>query len=72
MVFDVRRFDELATKVTGIDNLQEIVQKFNDQGLVWKWRWCNMLKFRREIAERIEDFAGDCRNCGSIGDSRES
>ena len=66
MMFDVRRFDELAAEVAGIDDFQEIVKQFNDQRLVWKWRRRKMLEFGRKLSERIEDFAGDCRYFGSI------
>jgi hypothetical protein len=66
MVFDVRGFDELAAEVAGKNDFQEIVKQFDDQGLVWKWRWSKVLEFRRQIAERTQYFTGDCRNFGSI------
>ncbi len=66
MVLNVRGFDEFAAEIAGINDFQEIVEQRNDQGLVGKRRWGKMLELGRKLTKRIQDFACDCRNCGSI------
>ena len=41
---DMRQFDELAAKISGIDHFQEVIEKLDDQRLIRKGVWCEMFE----------------------------
>src|SRR5438034_60011 len=62
VVFDVGYLDVFASEVTGIDDLQEIVQDLNDGTFVRKGSRCEMLELRMQGPERLQQFARDVAN----------
>src|SRR5262245_23971653 len=59
VVLDIRVLHVLSPEISGIDNRKQVLEDVNDRGLIRKRSSGQMLQFRLQTAEALQNFARD-------------